>query len=91
MKEGPLKPLYSRTAPDLRQNENPELADFVTRALREPTDLELIAFDGREYYLTAAPMASIGWTMLSGIDRELTRQPTAAMLAEYNEISTQAS
>ena len=90
MKEGTLKVGYSEDAPDLRDNENEELAGFVTLALSQNTGLEQITIDGQEYYMTAAPMTSVGWTVISGIDKETTRQPTAAMLARYDEISTDA-
>ncbi len=86
MTEGCLKVDLSESAPDLRENGNIALAAFVTRALSERTDLERIVVDGQEYYMTAAPMPSVGWTVLSGIEKETTQQPAVAMLASYEEI-----
>ena len=90
-KDGSLKPELSTDAPDLRENENEELACFVTLALRERTGLEQITVDGKEYYLTAVPMPSVGWTVLSGVEKEVTRSPTVSMLSQYDEINAEAT
>ncbi len=90
-KDGSLKPELSTDAPDLRENENEELARFVTLALRERTGLEQITVDGKEYYLTAVPMPSVGWTVLSGVEKEITRSPTVSMLSQYDEINAEAT
>ena len=89
-KDGVLKAEYSENAPDLRENENRELAQFVTKALSESTGMEQITVDGEVCYMTAVPMTSVGWTVLSGVEKELTYQPTAAMLERYEEINTEA-
>ena len=89
-KEGILKAAFGPDAQDLRQNENEALAGFVTRALREKTSLELIGIDGKDCYITAVPMTSVGWTVLSGVEKEVTGQPAAVMLASYDDINAQA-
>ena len=90
-KEGLLQAELSADAPDLRKNENEELARFVTDALREKTGLVQLTVDGKEYYMTAAPMASVGWTVISGVEKEITRQPTTIMLSRYDEINAEAT
>ena len=77
----------SGNAPDLRQNENTALADFITRALSENTGLQRIPVDGKDYYMSGAPMGTLGWSVLSVVDKEITHQPTAAMLDRYEEIN----
>ena len=84
---GIFKPELSGNAPDLRQSENRELADFITLALQENTGLTEIRIDGKEYYMTGAPMASVGWTVISVVDKEITHQPTDIMLGRYEEIN----
>ena len=86
--DGVFKAERSATAPDLRENE--ALGAFVRSALSQRTGLEQIAVEGKEYYMTGAPMASVGWAVLSVVDKEITHQPTAAMLARYDEINDQA-
>ena len=80
----------SANAPDLRENENEELAAFVTRALREITGVSQITVDGKEYYISGAPLNTVGWAVLSVADKEVTHQPTAAMVEQYNDINDDA-
>ena len=90
MKEGAFRVGLSSAAADLRQSENPALAAFVTRALQENTGLVLVAVDGKEYYMCGVPLETLGWAVLSVVDRDLTRQPTELMLARYEEINDDA-
>ena len=84
-KSGVFKPELSGNAADLR--EDGALGLFVTQALREKTGLEEVSFDGKDYYMTGAPMATVGWAVLSIVEKEITHQPTAAMLSRYDEIN----
>ncbi len=81
----------SENAPDLRNAENTELADFVTKALNEQTELMTISVNGREYYMTGSPMSTVGWAVVSFVDKELTRQPTNIMLKQYEQINEKAT
>ncbi|MBQ3879479.1 MAG: SpoIIE family protein phosphatase, partial [Oscillospiraceae bacterium] len=89
-KDGTFKPELSKNAQDLRENENAELAGFVREALEARTGLESITVDGIEYYVTGAPMETIGWTVISAVEKELTHQPTSAMLDNYEAINENA-
>ena len=89
-KEGIFRVELSANAPDLRENENGQLAALVTRALRENTGLELVEVDGKEYFMSGAPLGTVGWTVLSVVDKELTRQPTELMLEQYEQINADA-
>ena len=88
---GVFKPALSSKAADLRESDNTELADFVKLALRERTPLSLIEIDGKYCYLTGAPMETLGWTLLSVVEKEVTDQPTAAMLSRYADINKDAT
>ncbi len=89
--EGIFKPELSSRALDLRQSGNPKLAAFITRALTESTGVTEIEIEGRECYLSGAPMPSVGWTVISVVDKGITQRPTASMLAKYDEINNNAS
>ncbi len=89
--EGIFKVNVSSDAPDLREYDNKEFADFITLALQENTGLRSLEMDGKEYYICGVPMGTLGWTVISVVDKELTYQPTASMLASYNEINAKAS
>ncbi len=88
--EGVFRPALSSEAPDLRQCGSPELADFVTRAMEAATELEQVEAEGKEYYMAGVPIFSVGWTLLSVVDRSLADLPAQAMLGQYDEISAQA-
>ena len=89
-KEGTFKPELASVARDLRESENKELADFVTEALAGSTGVEMATVDGTEYYLAGAPMRTVGWTVISAIDKAVTRQPTEEMLKNYDSINAAA-
>ena len=88
--EGTFKVETSAQAVDLREIGNEELADFVALALKERTPLTLLEIDGTEYYMTGAPMKTPGWAVISVVEKAITDQPTAAMLAQYDEINADA-
>jgi len=88
--EGTLKPELSSAARDLRRSDNAPLAEFVTAALQGDTGLETVSVDGTEYYMTGAPMETVGWAVLSLVDKAMTRQPTADMLRRIDGISEEA-
>ena len=89
-KDGTFKAVTSDQAADLRKGENAELGAFVTKALTETTGLETVTVDGVEYYLCGAPMKTVGWTVISGVAKELSDQPTNTMLAAYDDINNEA-
>ena len=89
-KEGVFKAELSDRAPDLRKNENRALADFVTQALKERTALTRLQINGKEYYLSGAPLETLGWTVVSVVDKAVTDQPTVAMLSRYGQINDAA-
>ena len=88
--EGVFKAELSRDADDLRESGNRELADFVSLALREQTPLTRIEVDGKDCYLSGAPMGTLGWTVVSVVEKAVTDQPTRLMLQRYDEINAEA-
>ncbi len=90
MKEGSFKPELSAEAPDLRQSGNAELAAFVSDALQGATGLRTLSVDGKDYYMAGVPMDTLDWTVVSVVDKALTRQPTEAMLENYDTINAKA-
>ena len=57
----------------LFDSDNAELADFVNRALTANTELETLTIDGKSYYLCGAPMETVGWTVISAVEKEISR------------------
>ena len=77
-------------AGDLRTLGGAELAAFVDDALREPTDVRLIEADGTAFYMTGAPIETVGWTVVNIVSKELVEQPTLMMEAQHDEILSAA-
>lgn len=88
--EGVFKVEISDQSGDLRETVNKELADFVTLALQVRTPLTLVEIDGVEYYLMGAPMETLGWAVISVVEKGITHQPTEAMLTQYEKINDSA-
>ena len=90
-KDGIFKAGMSNESEDLSKSENKALADFVSLALKEITPLTLIEVDGTAYYAAGAPMETLGWTVLTVVEKSITEQPTVAMLSQYEAISDRAT
>jgi sigma-B regulation protein RsbU (phosphoserine phosphatase) len=89
-REGVFKPELTETAPDLRKSGNEALAGFISAALTGSTGLQTVAVDGKDYYLTGTPMPTVGWAVVSAVEKGTTRQPTVAMLQNYDAINANA-
>lgn len=90
-KSGTLKVETDDKAADLRKGENKDLGELITASYKEQTEPKLIKIDDKEYFVLGSPMKTIGWTVLSFIDKDITQQPTQAMLSEYDKINNEAT
>ena len=88
--QGIWKATFSRNAPDLRRSVNRDLGDFVSRALKEKTELTLLEIDGQFYYLTGVPLETLGWSVISVVEKDVTDQPTRTLLNQYDQINDSA-
>ena len=77
----------SDKAVDLRTSDNTALAGFISEGLNGRTGLNTISVGGKEYYMAAAPMGTVGWTVVSVVDKEITEQPTKMMISKYDDIN----
>ena len=77
-------------AQDLRSLGNEELAAFIDEALTASTDVQLIEADGVSWYMTGAPIGTVGWSVVNLVDKALTDQPTVRILEQYESISEEA-
>ncbi len=75
---------------DLGNMGNTSMISFMDQALEEATDLNVITLGGREYYMAGAPMPTVGWAVISVVDKELTEQPAARLMAEFDTINEAA-
>ena len=77
-------------AKDLRTLGNEDLADFIDEALTVNTDVRLIEADGTSWYMTGAPIETVGWAVVSMVEKNVTDQPTVMMETQYDNISEEA-
>ena len=90
-KEGELKVVRSSEAEDLLQSPNGELASLVKDALQGQTDVRLVELGDGTYYMTGAPMKTVGWALLSVFSQEVTDRPTKVMLDNYQQIQQETA
>ncbi|MBQ1311856.1 MAG: SpoIIE family protein phosphatase [Blautia sp.] len=81
----------SDQAEDLRTIGNEALAQLIDTALERETGLSVVSIDGRDYYMAGAPMPTIGWALMSVVEKEYTELPEKMLLAEYERTNQAAS
>lgn len=90
MQTGTFQVRTSGNALDLRESGNKELAAFVSNALNNNTDILTVDTDDGIYYMTGAPIETVGWAIISAVSKEMTDQPTVIMENAYEEILNDA-
>ena len=88
--EGSFKVELSAEAPDLRKGEDRELADLINAAMEGNTPVELISVDGEKYYVAGAPIKTVGWVLLTALDKATAESTTTTLLEQYDEINQAA-
>ena len=78
-------------AEDIRKSDNKELAEFVSKVLTEQVTLTTVKVGNKDYYMTGSPMATVGWGVVSFIEKNITEQPTKLMMSEYDRINDEAT
>ena len=74
----------SSEAVDLRSSDNSELSSFINDSLNGNTSVREVSLDGKVYYMSGAPMSTVGWAIISAIEKDLCMQP-AEMIADNNK------
>ena len=88
--EGVFRVCSAGDAQDLRESADGELAGFVRSALDAPTPVRTLEADGARWYMTGAPIPTVGWMVLSAVSVEAANQPTVAMEAQYDRLLNDA-
>ena len=89
--EGALRVREPWEAQDLRSSSEESLAKFVEKALNGITNVTAVTVDGQEYCMVGAPIASVGWTVISGVSTASVQQPTVMMEQRYDGILNDAA
>ena len=77
----------SDVAQDIRKSENKQLANFAASSLKEKTQLTEITVDSKGYYMIGSPIQTVGWAVISVVDKDTTELPTKMLLDEYLRIN----
>ena len=88
--EGIFQVRDSGETEDLRTLGNAELAAFIDEALTENTEATLVEADGNAWYMMGAPIGTVGWTVVSLVDKAAVDQPTVMMEEQFDYISESA-
>jgi len=77
-------------AEDLRNSESKSLAEVVSLSMTQSTGLKNVNIDGKDYYMVGSPLKTVGWSVLSVVDKSITEIPTKQMLDDFNSINDSA-
>ncbi len=80
----------SDEASDLRKSDNKDLAEFITAALSGNTGIKLININGKDYFMTGSSISSVGWAVVSFVEKDITHRSTDIMMEEYDRINNKA-
>ncbi|MBR0106471.1 MAG: SpoIIE family protein phosphatase, partial [Lachnospiraceae bacterium] len=86
--------LFSDESEDWYENEDAEragLAEFIRRSLGEKTGLTSLTVHQRPFYAVGAPMPTVGWAVITAVERQVTELPEMRMLVEYDRINNEGS
>lgn len=82
-KEGFFKVNVSSEAENLKENENGELAAFISGALTGDAAIKQVDIGDKSYYMAGSAMPAVGWALVSAVDKSVLETP-ANMLIESN-------
>ncbi|MCR5624378.1 MAG: cache domain-containing protein, partial [Lachnospiraceae bacterium] len=89
--DGIFEATLSQDAVDLRESEDASLAGYISKALEGYKDVTVIEAEGREYYVAAEGIKTVGWTLINVVDKEMAMFSTTQMIDSYEETVETAS
>ncbi len=76
---------------DLRRSDNKELAKIVKDALKgETVDVQLAELEGSLYYITASPIKTTGWVLISAYDQKSIGEASAVLKKNLEKIQKES-
>ena len=89
--QGTLRARTAEEAVDLRSSEQADLAAFVRDALNGVTGVRELDLDGDRVYLAGAPVKTLGWAVVSVVDKAATERPTVMMQEQFDSTLNEAA
>ena len=65
---------------DLRENDQKDLAELVTKAVKGERGVTVLSLDGEMSYVAYAPLKTVGWTFFTIIPEKEVEAPTTSLL-----------
>ena len=76
---------------DLRLSQEKGLAAFIGDAIDGSASVRIVNVGGKDYYMVAAGIEEIGWTLVSVVDKAITESPANRMVEQFGIITSEAS
>ncbi|MBR6710625.1 MAG: SpoIIE family protein phosphatase, partial [Selenomonadaceae bacterium] len=76
---------------DMRLSEEKGLAAFIGDAIDGSASVQIVNVGGKDYYMVAAGIEEIGWTLVSVVDKAITDSPANIMIEQFGIITSEAS
>ena len=89
--QGTLRARTAEEAADLRFSEQTDLAAFVRDALNGKTGVRELDLDGDRVYLAGAPVETLGWAVVSLVDKAATERPAVMMQEQFDSALNEAT
>ena len=89
--QGTLRARTAEEAEDLRFSEQTDLAAFVRDALNGKTGVRELDLDGDRVYLAGAPVETLGWAVVSLVDKAATERPAVMMQEQFDSALNEAT
>ena len=89
--QGTLRARNAEDAEDLRFSEQEDLAAFVRDALNGTTGVRELDMDGDRVYLAGAPVETLGWAVVSLVDKAATERPAVMMQEQFDSALNEAT
>ena len=89
--EGVFQVVESSNASDLRDGTNPELSAMVADAMKGKTGVRLVQVGDVAYYMSGAPMETVGWALLYAIEQEKIDAPAQMLRESYQSIADETT
>ena len=89
--QGTLRARTAEEAEDLRLSEQKDLAAFVRDALNGSTGVQELDMDGDRVYLAGAPVETLGWAVVSLVDKAATERPAVMMQEQFDSTLNEAA
>ena len=87
--------IFAPSGQDVFHMEEPVKGDglylYVYNAIRGDSAVREVNVDGTEYFMSAAPIPTMGWSIVSVVDKARTQAPAVAMTESFDRITDNAT